>query len=115
MCSAYQVIDGKRKKPNQNLYAKDSEVIFGNRPVVRGAENVINMFTHFWTFIKSYEHSIVSIFGNDDAFAVETVVTYIRLDGKAVDIPAVIVIERNTKKKIKSMRIFIDIAPLYRN
>lgn len=100
---------------NHNMYAGDSEVIFGNRPAVKGVENVINMFKHFWTTVKGYNHSILSVYGRDDAFAAETIVTYFRLDGTSVDIPAVTVIEVNEQKKIRSMRIFIDIAPLHQD
>ncbi len=113
--NAYTIIDAKEEAANRNLYAEDSEVIFGNRPAVTGVENVINMFKHFWTTIKGYEHSIVSIYGKDDSFAAETVVSYSRLDGTTVTIPAVTVIEVNEHRKIKSMRIFIDITPLHQN
>lgn len=110
--NAYTAIDAMDETSNHNLYAGDSEVIFGSRPAVK---NVINMFKHFWATIKGYSHSVRSVYGQDDAFAAETVVTYFRLDGTSVDIPAVTVIELNEQKKIKSMRIFIDIAQLYQN
>jgi hypothetical protein len=113
--NAYATIDARDEASNHKLYAGNSEVIFGNRPAVKGAENVIDMFRHFWTTIKGYSHSIISVYGRDDAFAAETVVTYFRLNGTSVDIPAVTVIELNEQKKIRSMRIFIDIAPLFQN
>src|SRR5688572_16475396 len=86
--NAYTAIDAMEEMANRHLYAEDSEVIFGNRPAVQGLENVINMFKHFWTTVKGFNHSIVSVYGQDDAFAAETVVTYSRLDGTSVDIPA---------------------------
>jgi hypothetical protein len=113
--NAYGVIDGLQEDSNRLLYAEDSEVVFGNRPAVSGRENVINMFKHFWSTINTYEHSLLAVFGNDDSFAVESVVTYTRLDDKIVNIPAVTIIERNLEKEIKSMRIYLDIAPLHQN
>lgn len=77
--TAYTAIDAREEVANRNLYAEDSEVIFGNRPAVQGLENVINMFKHFWTTVKGFNHSIESVYGQDDAFAAETVVTYSRL------------------------------------
>lgn len=113
--NAYQVIDGLQEASNRVLYAEDSEVVFGNRPAVVGRENVINMFKHFWSTINTYEHSLLAVFGNDDSFAVESVVTYIRIDSKIVHIPAVTIIERNLGKEIKSMRIYLDISPLHQD
>lgn len=110
---AYIIIDSLDAATNESLYALDGEVVFGNRPAVQGRENIINMFKHFWTTIEGYSHSFVSIFGQDDAFAVETVVNYTRLNGTTIGIPAVTVIELNENDEIKSMRIFIDIAPLH--
>ncbi|PKB18778.1 nuclear transport factor 2 family protein [Flavobacterium sp. 5] len=110
---AYTIIDSLDANTNHNLYAENSEVIFGNRPAVQGRENIITMFKHFWTTIEGYSHSFVSVFGQDDAFAVETVVNYTRLDATTIGIPAVTVIEMNEKNQIQSMRIFIDIAPLH--
>lgn len=113
--NAYQIIDGQKESENRTLYAQDSEVIFGNRPAVEGRENVINMFKHFWTTIKTYEHTLLAVFGTDNAFAVESIVSYTRLDEKIVHIPAVTIIERNSQKEVKSMRIYLDIAPLHQN
>jgi hypothetical protein len=68
---AYTIIDSLDADTNQNLYAQEGEVIFGNRTTVQGRDNIINMFEHFWTTIEGYSHSFVSVFGKDDAFAVE--------------------------------------------
>lgn len=93
--------------------AEDCEFQFGSQPVVKGRENILGGLQKFWSTYDGEEHKYLNIFGNDQCFALEAINIFNRKDGKKVSIPAVAVTERNEDGLAKSIRVFIDISPLY--
>lgn len=91
----------------------DCEFQFGNNPVVKGKQAILEGLKQFWAAYDGEEHILHSIMGRDNYFALEATNIYQRKDGKKVSIPAVAVTERNDEGLAKSIRVFIDIAPLY--
>lgn len=52
-------------------------------------------------------------FGNYHLIAAEALIDYVRKDGKMVTVPCVTLIERNEDGLASSVRIFIDVAPVF--
>jgi ketosteroid isomerase-like protein len=93
--------------------ADDCEFQFGNNPIVKGKQAILEGLKKFWATYDSEEHILHGITGQDNYFALEATNVYQRKDGKKVSIPAVAITERNDQGLAKSIRVFIDIAPLY--
>jgi ketosteroid isomerase-like protein len=93
--------------------AEDCEFQFGNQPIVKGKTAILAGLKYFWSTYDGEEHVLQSILGNDHCFALEALNIYQRKDGKKVTCPAVAITERNEAGLATSVRVFIDIAPLY--
>jgi ketosteroid isomerase-like protein len=93
--------------------AEDCEMQFGNNPVVKGKKDVVEGLKAFWAMIDGDEHNLQNIFGDDRNFVLEAFNTFKRKDGKTVTIPAVAITERNAEELVTSVRLFMDIAPIF--
>jgi hypothetical protein len=87
---------------------------FGNAPVVEGREAIEEAIAGFFTTIAALRHELVEQWDVDGATIVEVEVTYTRLDGAQVTLPAVVIMRRSGDSElIDDYRIFIDQGPLY--
>lgn len=108
-----EAVDSTDAEKYGEFLAEDCVFEFGNQPAVKGKENILNGLRYFWSTYDGEEHILLNILGNDQCFALEALNIYNRKDGKKVTCPAVAITERNEKGLAKSIRVFIDIAPLY--
>ena len=108
-----EAVDSVDIKRYGEFLADDCEFQFGNNPVVKGKSNILEGLAQFWQSYDGEEHVYHNIFGTDDCFALEATNVFKRHDGTTVSVPAVAVTERNEEGLAKSIRVFIDIAPLY--
>lgn len=108
-----EAIDSTNIELYGEFLAEDCEFQFGNQPKVQGKAAILEGLKQFWATYDGEEHILQGILGNDNYFALEAINTYKRKDGTEVSIPAVAVTERNDEGLAKSIRVFIDIAPLY--
>lgn len=109
----YSSVDSTNLEGYASFLADDCVLQFGNNPLEHGKEAILTGISHFWSSIKGLDHSFQNIFGSDHAFAAEANIDYMRLDGRVVTIPCVTVIERNDAGLATSIRIFIDVAPIF--
>jgi len=93
--------------------AEDCEMQFGNNPIVKGKSNIVQTLKAFWDTIDGDEHTLQNIFGNDETFVLEALNTFKRKDGTTVTIPAVAITERNAAGFVTSVRLFMDVAPIF--
>jgi ketosteroid isomerase-like protein len=93
--------------------AEDCEMQFGNTPIVKGKKNIVEALTAFWATVEGDEHNLQNIFGNDNNFVLEALNTFKRKDGKTVTIPAVAITEKNLEGLVTSVRLFMDVAPIF--
>lgn len=93
--------------------AEDCEFQFGNQPKVKGKTAILEGLKQFWSSYDGEEHVLLNILGTDRCFALEALNIYKRKDGRKVTCPAVAVTERDEAGLVTSVRVFIDIAPLY--
>jgi ketosteroid isomerase-like protein len=108
-----QAIDATNIEKYGEFLAEDCEFQFGNQPKVKGKEAILEGLKQFWQTYDGEEHILQNILGNDRCFALEAINIYNRKDGSKVGCPAVAITERNDEGLAFSIRVFIDIAPLY--
>lgn len=110
----YTVVDSKNQSGTyRSFFADDSSLRFGNGPLVEGGDAIVKSINSFFTSIHSLEHQFLTIIGTDDYFVAEAQVTYQRVNGGSLSVPAATLIERNKEGLVQSMRIFVDISELY--
>ncbi|GAP98040.1 nuclear transport factor 2 family protein [Leptolyngbya sp. NIES-2104] len=96
-----------------SFLAEECEMQFGNNPIVRGKNNVLEGLKTFWATVDGDEHNLQNIFGDDSKFVLEAFNTFKLKDGKTVTIPAVAITERNSEGLVTSVRLFMDVAPIF--
>ena len=95
-----------------NYLAPDVYFRFGNAEPVTGRNAVRDAVGHFFTTIKGLQHTIVREWREGDTIIQQLDVTYTRLDGNRVTLPAVNILRLNDDT-VADYRIYVDLAPVY--
>ncbi|MDX2002291.1 MAG: nuclear transport factor 2 family protein [Chitinophagales bacterium] len=114
LMAKYKAVDSMNAELYRSFLAEDCELQFGNGPIVKCNNEIIGGIKHFWDTINGLDHSFINVLGNDTFIAAEAMIDYTRKDSQVVTIPCVTLIERNTEGLAKSVRIFIDVTPIYK-
>jgi len=96
-------------------HSDDAAVVFGNNPPAVGKEAIGANIGGFWSMIGGLRHERRNLwFVNDGDTAVLEVVTHYTTKGGAeVPVPCVSVLDRDADGKVTSLRVHIDLAPLF--
>ena len=95
------------------LIAEDVRFVMGNGEPLIGREAVLAGNAAFFTMVKGLRHVLLHEWAVEGATVAETEVTYLRLDGKEVSVPAVTIWGVDETGLINDLRIFVDQAPLF--
>jgi ketosteroid isomerase-like protein len=111
----YADVDAMRLEPFVERHSDDASVVFGNNPPAVGKEAIRAAIGGFWSMIGGLRHERRNLwFVNDGATAVLEVVThYTTKGGAAVPVPCVSLLDRNGDGRVTSLRVYIDLAPLF--
>lgn len=110
--SVFAVADQKDADGFASAFAEDAVLRFGNAEPLVGREQIRQAMNDLFSAIAGIHHEIVNEWRVDDTVIVEVSVTYDRLDGKSVTVPATS-IWRVTDGEIADKRICIDQAPVW--
>jgi len=88
-------------------------VRFGNNPPIHGREAVTETFRQFFQGIAAMRHDRDTVIVDGDSICSAATVTYTRLDGSQVSMPAASVLHRDAGGKLDKLNIYIDINPLF--
>jgi hypothetical protein len=109
----YIAVDSMNMTGYSNFIAEECTLQFGNSPLVKGKNAMLQGIGSFWQTINGLHHHFLNILGSDDHFAAEALIYYTRKDKRVVYIPCVTTIQRNSEGKAISLKIFIDVNPIY--
>jgi SnoaL-like domain len=108
----YTGVDAMDAHAFASNFAAGGELHFGNADTVVGPEAIEAAIGGFFQMIKGIKHDVLEAWREDDAVFCDIRVTYTRLDGSTVTLPAA-VLSRLDGDKIRDFRIFTDQAPLF--
>ncbi len=111
----YLAVDSTNKEAYASFLAQDCTLQFGNNPIVVGKKDLVEGIEDFWKTIKGLNHNFINVLGNDSHISLEANIDYTRLDGKTVLTPCVTNINRDTEGLATSIKIFLDIAPVFQS
>jgi ketosteroid isomerase-like protein len=96
-------------------HSDDAAVVFGNNPPAVGKDAIGAAIGGFWSMIGGLRHERRNLwFVNDGDTAVLEVVTHYTTKGGAeVSVPCVSLVDRDGDGKVSSLRVHIDLAPLF--
>src|SRR4051812_31512847 len=95
------------------LCADDVTMVFANQEPLIGRAAVLAGNTGFYSSIKGLSHHIRNEWTFGATSIAETDVTYSRLDGKQVTLPATTIWDVDDTGLISQIRIFVDLAPVF--
>lgn len=108
----YGDIDNQRLDSLEKRLADDVVVTMAGNPPVTGVSDVIEGQRKFFTMFRSLRHNFVKTWELNDDAILEAVVTYVRHDGDAVEVPCTTILHR-ANDLVDSVRIYLDLTPLF--
>jgi ketosteroid isomerase-like protein len=110
----YADVDGMRLDAFLARHADDAVVQFGNSPPAKGKQEIAAAIGGLWDLLNSLSHRKVNTWYVDDHLAIlEALVDYETKNAARVTVPAASFLERHDTGKIRSLRVYIDLAPLF--
>lgn len=109
----FAAVDTKDAAEFGAFLAGDARLVFGNAEPLVGREAIVDGIGAFFATIDGLRHRIVNEWYAGADTVAETEVTYQRLDGKNVTVPAVSIWRTGADDLIDDYRIFVDLAPVY--
>lgn len=111
----YADVDALRLESYLDRHTDDAEVVFGNNPPAVGRQAIGEAIGGFWSMIGGLRHERRNLwFVDDGATAVlEVLVHYTTKGGAEVSLPCVSLLDRAADGKVRSLRVHIDLAPLF--
>ena len=110
----YETVDAMDLPAFKDMHTDDATVTFANFPAAEGKDAIAGAIGQFWSTIKGLSHSIKGRWDTANETVLEVAVDYERLDGNHVVLPCVSILEPSSDgQKIKGLRIFIDVGPIY--
>lgn len=108
----YSDIDNQRIDSMGARLAEDIVFTMGGNPPVEGRDAVVAGQIEFFKSMRSLSHKFVNTWEADGSTLLESVVTYVRHDGRAVEVPGLSILTRRGEL-VDNIRVYIDLAPLY--
>jgi hypothetical protein len=111
----YVDVDAMRLDEYVAHHSDDAAVVFANNPPAVGRDAIGAAIGGFWSLVGGMRHEIRNRWDvNDGATAVlEVIVHYTTKGGAAVPLPCVSILDRNAAGQVTSLRVHIDLGPLF--
>ena len=110
----YQCVDAGDPRVAE-YFAPDVHCQVGNAPADVGLQAMFKgAIGRIVVATRGSNHRFINIWDQaDNTAVVESVVTYLRRDGRDVTVPAMTVLRRNSDGLIDMLRLYIDTSPLF--
>lgn len=106
-------IDARDVEQLVPFFAPDATFTYGNNPPMEGHDGIRAGIGAFYAGIAGIAHTVpFQHRPSDDVLAVEFVTTYTRLDGAAVTLPGLGVLEL-ADGLIRDYRVYADVTPVF--
>ena len=108
----FRAIDGKDVEGLLAHLTPEATQRFGNQEPLRGHQEIGDANAAFFSSVASLSHEVTGLWEWDDTVVVRIDATYVRLDGRAVTLPAVSIM-RESDGLIADYQVFVDMAPVF--
>lgn len=94
-------------------FGEGIDLRIANMPPISGRADAEQAFFQFWSTLKGMSHEREQLVVDGDCAMQASIVTYTRLDGKAVPLPVASHLRRGGGGLLDRLWIYIDLAPLF--
>lgn len=108
----FDMVDSQDYPGLAGCLAEDATMVFGNAEPLLGRNAIVAANQAFLEQLKAIRHQLRNEWTVGDTTIAQTEVTYTRLDGKEVTLPAVS-IWHHRAGLITDLRVFYDPAPIF--
>ncbi|RKN79693.1 nuclear transport factor 2 family protein [Ulvibacterium marinum] len=108
-----EAMDKKDVDTYGTFLANDVEVWFNNDLFGKGKETILKGLGDYWQSFASIEHDLTNIYGTDKSYVLEALNHYKRHDGKDATVKAVAFTDLNGVGKVRSVRLYMDMSPVF--
>nr|WP_282100275.1 nuclear transport factor 2 family protein [Aquimarina sp. MMG016] len=112
--SYLEAMDKKDVETYGKFLADDVQMWFNNEQFGIGKETILKGLDEYWQSFMSIEHDLTNIYGTDKNYVLEALNHYKRHDGKNATVKAVAFTDLNDNGKVKSVRLYMDMAPVFK-
>ncbi|TAI47831.1 nuclear transport factor 2 family protein [Flagellimonas allohymeniacidonis] len=112
--SYLKAMDEKDIETYGKFLADDVEMWFNNEQFGIGKETILKGLGEYWQSFVSIEHDLTNIYGTDKNYVLEALNHYKRHDGRDATVKAVAFTDLNYNGKVKSVRLYMDMAPIFK-
>ncbi|MFD2422737.1 nuclear transport factor 2 family protein [Amycolatopsis pigmentata] len=109
----FGIVDSGDAAAFGRLFSEGGRMVFGNGDPIHGPDRIAESVGEFFATIKGLRHAVRNEWTVGPDTIIELAVTYDRLDGKTVTVPAVTMWRAADDGLIDDYRIYIDLAPVY--
>ncbi|GAA1310439.1 nuclear transport factor 2 family protein [Saccharothrix xinjiangensis] len=109
----FEIVDARDAAGFAALFAPDGRIVFGNGAPMTGPDEVEVGVRAFFGTIAGLAHRVEREWQVGDDTVIDLVVTYRRLDGGEVVVPAAVIWTRDADGLFRDYRVYFDLAPLY--
>ena len=109
----FQTIDAKDAAGFAKAFTTEGLFRFGNAPTVVGRDAIEETVGQFFDQLSGLRHDILEVWESEDDVISEVEVTYSRLDGKEISLPAAVIGRRDGSGLFSDYRIYMDVNPLF--
>ncbi len=109
----FAIVDSTDVTAFADLCTDDASLTFANAEPLTGRAAIVEGLGAFYTTIAGLRHEVARELTVGSDTLVEATVTYTRLDGALVTIPAATVIHRDDSGLIDQYRVYFDTTPVY--
>jgi hypothetical protein len=114
LCSSvFDAVDAKDSARFASFFADGGRITFGNAPALIGRASILAGTEQFLGTITALRHRIVHEWVTGRDTTLELSVTYTRLDGHDVTVPAAVIWTVDDDGLFADYRVFFDLTPVY--
>ncbi len=95
------------------FFAADAMLQTNNRVPAHGHAAIAAELDRYWQGFITIKHEPLNILGYDDHFAVEMLCHYALHSGTVFTVPACGFLSRDDDGRIRTMRLFADVSPIF--
>jgi ketosteroid isomerase-like protein len=109
----FHAVDTKDLDVLKSMFTADSRFVFANQEPLLGIDAILAGNAAFFSMVQGLKHELLRVWVVDATTIAETAVTYTRLDGEDVTLPAVTIWDIDAAGLITELRVSVDTTPVF--
>ena len=111
--SYLQAMDQKDLDAYVSFLSEDCALQMNNEEPVQGKVAIAGKLGPYWKTFDKIEHDLLNIYGTDQAYVLEALNHYVRVDQRQVSLRAVAFTDLNDSGKVTSVRLYTDVSSVF--